>query len=384
MRVLSGPRLRLGAGVRVRASRARGGSSSGGGSYPAWRAGQAVNEWREISGSNLSAVTPTNNPNNKTLTYRMDAWSGLALDHTRNVIWSLANGGHDDYHGNEVYKLDLSVDSPAWVEWFPSDASLSAPYNAARYPSGRPASCHTYYCQQYIAQRDRVIRFGATAASTIGNSFGAVDGWNPTVAQGSNGWDDSSTYPDVPSIDLTAWAVAQNPDTGDVYVFMSNQHVSKWTQATNTWSTVSSGWPPYGFDDRPAAYDTARNHILCFANGGGGAHTFDPATGLFTARTLTGADAASVTGASSGAGMVYVPALDAYLFRRGAVGGAVYRIDANTFETTALSTTGGSGVPVAPAGLLENVYTKWLYVPDYGGCIYLPGTNNNAWFLRVH
>lgn len=84
------------------------------------------------------------------------------------------------------------------------------------------------------------------------------------------------------------------------------------------------------------------------------------------------------------AGMVYVPALDAYLFRRGAAGGAVYRIDAGTFETTALSTTGGSGVPVAPAGIVENVYTKWLYVPDYGGCIYLPGTSNNAWFLRVH
>lgn len=357
-------------------------------SVPAWRSGQAVNEWREISGSNLSAVTPTNNPNNKQLNMRMDPWCGLGFDRTRNVVWSLANGGHDDYHGNEVYKLDISVDAPAWVEWFPSDASLSTPYNAARYPSGRPASAHTYYCHQYIAQRDRVIRFGATAASSIGNSFGAVDGWNPTLAQGVNGWDSSSTYPDIPSPDLTEWAVAQDPDTGDVYVFMSNQRVSKWTQASNTWSTVSNGFPPDAFNGRPAAYDTTRDRILCFTytGGAGGVYTFDPGTGLFTQRTLGGADAAAVTGASSGAGMIYVPALDAYLFRKRAAGATVHRIDAGTFEVTALSTTGGASVPAAPdqSGSNENVYTRWMYVPDYSGVLYVPAPASNAWFLRVH
>ena len=164
---------------------------------------------------------------------------------------------------------------------------------------------------------------------------------------------------------------------------MSNQRVSKWTQSTNTWSTVSSGFPPDAFNGRPAAYDTSRDRILCFANGGG-AYTFDPATGAFTARTLTGAAASSVTGASTGAGMVYVAALDAYLFRRGAAGGAVYSINASTFEVTSLSTTGGASVPVAPQSIVENVYTKWLYVPTYGGCVYIAGTNANAWFLRLH
>lgn len=111
MRVLLGPRPRPGRVVHV-----RGASQPGsGGPLPAWRQGQAVGEWRQLSGTSLSSVTPTNNPNNKPLAMRIDPWCGLAVDTTRNVVWSLASGGHDDYHGNEVYRLDLSADAPAWL-----------------------------------------------------------------------------------------------------------------------------------------------------------------------------------------------------------------------------------------------------------------------------
>jgi hypothetical protein len=355
---------------------------------PLWRQGQTVNEWRELSSSSLSLVTPTYNPNSKPLNSRLDTWCGLGIDTSRNAIWSLANGGHDDWNGNEVYKFDLTANAPAWVEWLAGDSSLSSPHNAARYPSGRPSSCHTYFCNAYVPQRDRVIRFGATAAATVGNTFPAVDGWSPSVAQGVNGWDASSAYPDVTGADLTEWPVAVDPATGNVFVFMTNNSVRRWQESSNTWSEVNVGFPPASFIARPAAYDTTRDRILVWASSSGNApYTFDPATGTFTSRTLTGAAASAVLAMTVGPGMVYVPAIDAYLVRRGRIsGGTVYRVDASTFEATELSTTGGGSIPTTPdiSGSPENVYGKWLYCPDYGCVIYVVGAATNVWALRVH
>lgn len=383
MRVLLGPRIRPGS-VRPAVF----GNSAGDPppEFPAWRQGQAVGEWREIANSSLSSVAPTHNPNNKPLVWRIAPWCGLAVDTTRNVVWSLANGGHNDYHGNEVYRLDLSQNAPVWQEWFPSDPTLPTQYDAARYPSGRPASCHTYYSQHYIPFRDRVVRFGALAVATSGNSFRVLDGWIPTVAQGESGWEDPSTYPDIPALGTIPPPTCCDPDTGDVYLFRANYEVLRWSRASNTWQGVNNGFPPAVFEDRPCAYDTARDRILVFSRPDNFAYTFDPATGQFTLRTLSGSDASAISGSSSGAGMVYVPAIDTYLYRRGAAGGAVYAINPATFEVTQLSTTGGSGVPATDtiSGNPENVYTKWLYVPAYGGIFYYPRHSANCWFLRVH
>lgn len=229
------------------------------------------------------------------------------------------------------------------------------------------------------------MRFGALAPSSIGGVFSVLDGWNPTVSQGAVGWEASTTYPDIPSINTVPPATCCDPDTGDVYVIDANYYVYKWTRSTNTWSNVEQQYPPDTFRDRPSAYDTTRDRILGFVTGNA-AYTFDPATGLFTSRTLTGADASAISSSSTGAGMVYVPALDAYLYRRGAAGGTVYVIDASTFAVSQFSTTGGSGIPAVAAisGNPENVYTKWLYVPDYGGIFYYPSHAANCWFLRVH
>lgn len=95
--------------------------------------------------------------------------------------------------------------------------------------------------------------------------------------------------------------------------------------------------------------------------------------------TLTGAGAASIATDTEEA-MVYVPSLDAYLFRQQGSGGTVYQINASTWEVTSFSTTGGGSIPAAARG----IWHRFRYVPNLGGCVYVPQHAQNIWFLRVH
>jgi hypothetical protein len=291
-----------------------------------------------------------------------------------------------------VRYLPLGVDSPTWVEVLASSdaAGVDSPNDAAYYPDGRPASSHTYYSQQFIETRNRAIRFGVGSSATVGNPKPNVDGFDCTVGIGVNGWDAAGTYPSLVTPDGTDWAICKNPTTEDVYFFNANYTVDKWTQTSNTWATVNVGSPPNTATGAASAYDTTRDRILLVRGSASPAGsycvTYDIATGNFTARTLTGAAAATVMAANIGAGMVYVPSLDSYYVRLRAAGGAVYAIDASTFAVTSLSTTGGGSIPVTAdiSGTPENVFTKFLYYPALGGVAYIPTYAANCWFLRLY
>ena len=358
---------------------------------PAWRVGQSVYAWREIAGSAMSLSPPTINPgrNSNGISSKMDAWCGLAIDTRSDTVWSLANGGHDDYHGNEVMKNHLGADNPVWIELLPSNsaAEFTIPNNAGYYSSGRPASSHTYYSQQFIESINRAVRFGARAASSSGNGFPNVDGYNPDVAQGFSGWDTPGTFPDCPTYGASsAQAIVKNPVTEDVYSFNTNMAVWKYTWSTNAWTMVSVGYPPIDPSDASAAYDTLRNRIFIIS-GAAIHHTFDPATGTFTDQTLTGAGASAVQACAKAAGLIYEPVLDVYLFRPGLAGGGdVYAINADTFAVTLITTSGGASLPgtAVISGANENVYNRFLYSPKQGGVFYFPNYSANAWFLRTH
>lgn len=360
------------------------------GSLPAWRQGQAVGEFRQIVGSALSNTPPTVNPNSKTLPPRMNNWNGYSIDTRSSTVWSAANGGHNDWHGNEVLKLRLEDDNPRWIEVLASDSNVPQPTDAPYYPSGRPCSIHSYQVQQVIERRNRAIRFGATAGATIGNTFPKVDGFDITVGVGVNGWDAPGTYADIPTPPaITAGLVSvKNPATEDVYLFVRNNIVWKWTETSNTWTQHNTQIPPKDFLECGAAFDSTRNRIFLLREAATGMrHTYDIATGTFTAQTLTGAAAAAVVGGAKAQGLVYVPEVDAYFTRFQAAGGTVYRIDGATFECTTFATTGGDSIPqgaVLLVGSNENIYYRWRYVPGLQGIVYFPHYSADAWFLRTH
>jgi hypothetical protein len=353
---------------------------------PAWRVDQDVNEWVELAGTAMSNFPPSVDPGRDSggPAAKMYAWSGFAIDTRNNEIWSLANGGHDDYHGNEVMKFTLGDDSPEWIEVWRSSDGFTVPNDSNYYSDGAPVSSHSYYQQQFIEARDRALRVGAGSGSTIGNPKPVVDGFDCTTSPGNNGWDSSGTYPNTPHT-MTGIAIAKNPATEDLYCFFDNASARKWTQTTNTWSSIHNEVLPTTFGEAAAAYDSTRDRVFLFKSYDNNArHTFDVSTGLFTARTLTGAAASSVEASLKGIGMVYVPTLDAYIVRHKASGDAIYKINADTFECTAISTTGGESIPVGATASGENIYNRFLYAPNLGGVVYFPSYSDNAWFLRLH
>ncbi len=356
-----------------------------GNAYPTWRQGQAVNGWREMSGSSMSANPPTVNPGGSNgFPSILQHWNGLSIDTRTSTLYSQAAGGHTNFYGNQVMRCRTSVDSPAWEEALASNVSgdITTPNNNGYYtPAGRPASRHTYYAQMFIEARNRAMMFGANAVATSGNPFGDVDGFDSTLANGVDGWDARDTYPDLPDTSQPFTGVCKDANE-NVYALTGNSTVHKWTQASNTWSQVNVGFPPVSVALYALAYDTARDRIGALGDGDE-FYTFSISTGTYTARTITGTGATALGATGVNKGMVYVPSLDSYLVRAGAAGGQVFKINANTFDCVELSTTGGGSVPVTTGIGGENVFQKWLYAPQFGVILYVPDYTSNVWAFRV-
>jgi hypothetical protein len=377
---------------------------------PSWRQGQGVNEWREIPGSAMSLCSPTNTAvtaEGRTAVVgpssRLNTWCGLSIDTRNSQVWSLANGGHGDYYGNEVLKLDLMADVPAWVEWMPGSSGAVVDYTTlptdpshARYRDGLPCSAHSYYGQQFIERQDRALRMGGST-SPIGSCFENVEGFRSTVQRGSNGWDAAGTFGfAVGGVNggwtvSIGWSACKDPVTEIIYV-VNAPYIRKFTPATSgvggVWSILSVQPNEINTGALGAtAVDWRRNRLLWLKGYGPNVpYTCDLASGTWTTRSHPASAAkAEFDALLPSLGMVYVAQLDAYLVRGGAAGDKVYRIDATTYEISMLATTGGSAIPQSPPlSNEENVYNRWLFVPALEGVVYFPRSESNAWFLRLY
>ena len=336
----------------------------------------SIGEWRQVPNSALSLAPisvktypglGSTGPASKVI-----AWCGLAIDTRDSSIYSAAGGGHGDYAGNEVNMIRLSDAAPAWVERRASTASSQVVASATHYSDGRPTSRHSYYGVVCNQLRDRVMLL---AGSRYGDGYqiDTMDGFNPALGD----WDPAHTWPNVPA-DVPMYygaAIVEHKNTGDIYAF-ANYGVYRWSNSSNTWSQVVSGGSLFGFE-AAAALDTTRNRVLVLGGLGNDLGLYTLGASAVQAISLTGLGAAPLSG--TGQGMVYDPALDAYLVRAPEAGGAVYRIDAQTFAVSTLATSSGGSIVAAQNG----VYRRWLYAPGLGGVVYCPQYDANLWFLRT-
>lgn len=85
------------------------------------------------------------------------------------TIAMLGNGGHDGYHGNEVYACDLSVSSPAWTRLKDPDTPTGSG-NLTKWTNGQPVSDHTgNIC---IAAKGRWFKLGMNSTNYVGFAHG--------------------------------------------------------------------------------------------------------------------------------------------------------------------------------------------------------------------
>ena len=287
-------------------------------------------------------------------------------------VYSAANGGHNDYAGNEVNRIRLLDNAPAWTEPRPSTSASQVATNTSHYSDGRPTSRHTYYGSVFNEVRGRAMTF---AGARFGDGFmlSTVDGFNPS----SSDWDSARTYANVPSAfsGTQGGAVALQKSTGNVYTFAA-WSIDRWNSSSNTWTSMLPSSSVYG-QGAAAVFDTLRNRVLLVGGNNNEHSLYDVATNTVQSVSFTGSGAGAMTG--TGNGMVYDPLLDAFLFRTGGAGATVYRINAQTFSVEPLPTSSGSQVPAATNG----VWTRFMYVPQLKGVVYFPSYSGSAWFLRT-
>lgn len=307
--------------------------------------------------------------------YRMDAWNGYALKGTE--VYSVRQGGHGDYFGNEVLRFNIASNAPSWSMIKGSSPASVVTENSSRYTDGSPAAVHGYHSQRYVSQRNWILSVGTTAMSRQGGTNGDCVVYD--IA--SNTYLPRGTVPDMPPMVLAEYGIWDDPATGDIYQ-TAGYVINRWNQATNTWSLNVAQVPDfYGFG-AVCCTDTTRRRALLLAG--------DPAKRvpqLFTFATQTATSVAvsgdlSIVNSTGHYGMVYCPATDRFYAMTGGAGATgLYEIHPTTFAITAKATTGAANMPAtAPTG----VFTRFLYVAQLGGIVYFPRYSANAWFLRLH
>lgn len=343
---------------------------------PNWVNTLAPMQWYEIPNSAMSTlVTPANLYGNSGPSSKVVAWTSFILDPRSSNVYSVANGGHHDYPGNEVDRLELESNPVRWVRRLDSTPANLVIEDASHYADGRPTSRHSYYGMTFNESDDRIMLVGAIGAYGVGGSFPSIDSYNI----GGNNYSPAGTHPNLPP-GLTngyVFTTTANPLTGDIYVFGS-WNSSRWTRATNSWLTIGNPGHDLWASGSMSAMDTTRGRILILGGSNSERHLYTLASNTFSQITLSGVDASKMN--TSGGALFYVEALDKFIVRLSAAGGAVYQIDPVTFEVTSLTTTNGTTVPVTQNG----PYNKFLYVPRLHGAVYIPTHSGNAWFLRLH
>lgn len=361
-------------------------------SIPAWMNGQEINAWRELLNTKLSDQPILPPPNGSGAPQgKQDAWVGFHKDVVLSKIKARGGGGHDDYWGNEVDEIDMLAAVPQWARLIGPTPSGSVTTSQEYYADGRPASVHSYYSSIYHQGLRRALMFPGAARSKDGGATGTITAWNDAT----NSYDPASSWAgsNAPvAVGTGNGAYAKHPVTEQVFGWLTNSAIVRWNPGVpGSWTTLIAN-PP-----NPAAFYTAGDVDPTRGTGGAGivfwlggglggnvCHRYDIGNNTLTRITLTGVDISTF----SGIALQYVAALDRFIACTPSGGGSsVYVITPNsttTWSCALLATTGGAALPATNTNSAYYPFTKFLYLPRLGGCVFGPRWGSNLWFLRLH
>lgn len=293
-----------------------------------------------------------------------------------------ATGGHGDSSDNGVRSLDLTLDSPTWVQ---RKAPFGAPVADVAYyrtsPTIEPTSRHSYNAHRWSPVLRKMVLHGTSAAFGSAITFGAsnlldLDTWE---------WSAPASVADGPG---------HVEDTqGRVYGQSGFFGVTEFLPVANTRTFLRN----FGGEiTLPMAFDSKRGTFfqLSWGNGGGGG------TGLrayrYGSRFGSGTQTAISFNASTGltalladqrqnCTLMYVPVLDRFYFWTGYQGG-LFLITPNsttTWDVEQVTLTGVS-VPARPLDSSGDSSARAVYVPRLGGIAILHRDAAGVQFIKVH
>ncbi len=212
--------------------------------------------WATIPGTRLDSVLldPRGISNKRQL-----AQCGAAL-RTKTLEAMLLTGGHADGCSNSVYSIPLADEQPQWVRRNEPTPTELIQTDVSHYLDGRPSATHTGWTIQYNADRDLLMRFGATSVYGSGIvDAPCVDAFDPVT----NDWLPAGTFAPSPIKVSMDRSTVQLPN-GDVYQQSQSGSatITRWSNETAQWSTVGGGRV---FERGPAlVHDPERNRLVRF------------------------------------------------------------------------------------------------------------------------
>ncbi|MEM9070147.1 MAG: hypothetical protein AAGE52_16690 [Myxococcota bacterium] len=197
-------------------------------------AGLEADTWLEVPNTAMSEVCDDDSPVRGVVGCEaiVSAWSGGTFDTSRNrmLIWG---GGHNDYHGNEVYAFD--VPSGTWMQL--TEPTATDHLDRDPLGDGNPVSRHTYEGVEYIAHADVMWGHGGSRAAD-GNGTDVT--W--TLDLSSLTW--TNQAPAEPGPGGFTLASAYDPASEAVFV-RGTQDFYRYDLDDNTWTNLMNfGFPP--------------------------------------------------------------------------------------------------------------------------------------------
>lgn len=337
-------------------------------SLPAW-VPSTIGQWVQISTSNtITSVHPSPVPAGNTgPSSVVDTWGCIATSIDGDVyMWG---GGHNDYAGNEVYRLRLNQATPVWQRLTTPSSSVAT--NVKYYSDGKPSARHTYQALWFAGGKlkslgGQYVYGDATVSPSNTDLFDPTTGaWTTQVNNNGGGW----------------YACGDHA-TGVIYAAGVSGNYSSTTyarlDASNVWTTLGSG-SSSGTAFGGSAFDSARSRIYRIGDYDGNKPVvYWTVGGGETNPALTGSAATAFDNATSYPGVDYDAGTDCIYMKAATASQTVYRLNCSTLVCDALTTSG-----VTPGAASNGVNGRFKYVPNLKGFIYIPSWGN-AYFLRTN
>jgi len=369
---------------------------------PLWLQSKPINQWIAITGTELTASTCAaqaaagltdglchdigyGDPRRGIFAY-----SGGALKKSGSEMLIFGGGGGRAWAGDDVRGLALEDDVPTWrTRVNPASLAIVPPIKAPSQPymldGITPNARHSYWQPQFIDATNTFMAFGCVNTwSSDSGQFYVVD----SVPLASGRWDAPGTHPPVPV--RRGWDgnwACKHPLTEDIYVSGSTG-VSKWSRASNSWSTV---WQTTHTDvDRAtAAIDPTGGGVLLRIGNFGGANVpvaIDLATGVGTVAAFSGPYAAAVNvGAYYAAGLVFDSVLNKFLlFQDDGFLYTITKVSIANWAVNRLALTGAPPAAMHSAGPgRPAIWGRMQYVPNLKGVCIIQAPDKPAYFVKT-
>jgi hypothetical protein len=336
-------------------------------SLPTWLAGAAIHQVVNVPGGQTPGGSGT------------IAYCGLANRDT--LIVFAASGGHGDSSDNGVRSINLSDNTPAWVQ---RRAPFATPVADVAYyqttPTIQPSSRHTYNFHIWNAVRGKMLMHSTRFVWPNAFSFAASN----ALSLSSWDYDPVGTIPD-------GAAIVQDT-AGRAYGISSYFGITEYDPVANTRTFLRN----FGSElTRPMAFDTKRKRFfqLSWGDGDGGgtgirAFRYGERFGAGTQTAITFNASAGLTSLQADqvldTTLVYVAAVDRFFYW---TGNALYRVTptSGTVWDIEVVTLTGATIPGRPVGVPGvDSFARMAYVQSLAGLAILHRDASGIQFIRIH